>query len=95
MNNQEKSTSSDHADIHDQVKAVLAEIINDESVKDMSLDTSLKYDLGIDSMTSLTFLMALEDAIDGFVVDVDTLDGEYFETIGTICNYVKMQLNME
>ncbi|WP_395375195.1 acyl carrier protein [Marinicella sp. W31] len=82
-------------EITDSVKSVLATIINDESVKEMDLGTSLKDDLGIDSMTSLTFLMALEDEIDGFAVDVDTLEAEYFESIGTICDYVSLQVNGE
>jgi hypothetical protein len=56
------------------VKRVLAEITHNDAVADMDMNTSLKDDLGIDSMTSLVFLMALEDNIPGFVVEADTLE---------------------
>jgi acyl carrier protein len=71
---------------------VLAEITRDESVAGMSLDTALREELGIDSMTSLTFLMALEERVEGFTVDAATLEAEHFRTIGSICAYVREQL---
>jgi diaminopimelate decarboxylase/acyl carrier protein len=61
-------------------------------VLEVSEHTSLRDGLGVDSMTSLTFLMALEDSIPGFVVDADTLEPEHFRTIGTISDYVLQQL---
>lgn len=84
----------DRDSVIETVKRVLADITHDESVMGMELNTLLREELGIDSMTSLTFLMALEDAIDGFVVDPDTLEPEHFDTIGTICEYVFSQLRM-
>ncbi|HKS97900.1 MAG TPA: acyl carrier protein [Rugosimonospora sp.] len=83
------------SDIFRSVQRVLADVTHDEAVLDMDADTRLRDDLGIDSMTSLTFLMALEDAIDGFVVDAATLEAEHFETIGSICRYVALQLAAE
>jgi acyl carrier protein len=78
--------------ISDTVRRILADITLDDAVLDMSLDTRLREDLGIDSMTSLTFLMALEDEIPGFMVDATTLTAEHFQTIGGICAYVVAQL---
>lgn len=78
--------------IMDKVKRVLADITHDESVLGMGPETQLREELGIDSMTSLTFLMALEEQIPGFVVDASTLEAEHFQTIGSICQYVRMQL---
>jgi acyl carrier protein len=78
--------------ISDMVKSILADITHDDAVLDMSPQTRLREDLGIDSMTSLTFLMALEDEIPGFTVDAATLEAEHFQTIGSICGYVRMQL---
>lgn len=52
----------------------------------------LKDDLGLDSMSSLTFLMALEDTIEGFEVDPDTLEMEHLETMDTIAEYVLQQV---
>ena len=77
----------------DTVKMILADITSNDAVLGMPLETSLRDDLGIDSMTSLTFLMALEDNIPGFVVDAATLEAEHFLSIGSICEYVLMQLD--
>jgi acyl carrier protein len=82
----------DTDEIVDLVKRILAEVTHDDAVLGMDLDTRLREELGIDSMTSLTFLMALEDRIPGFVVDAATLEAEHFQTIGSICQYVRMQL---
>lgn len=78
--------------IVDQVKRILAEVTCNPEVLDLGADTQLRSDLGVDSMTSLTFLMALEDEIPGFVVDASTLEAEHFETIASICRYVELQL---
>ena len=74
------------------VRRVLGDITHNDAVLTMDLDTTLRDDLGIDSMTSLTFLMALEDSIDHFTVDADTLEADHFRTIGTICDYVESQV---
>ena len=76
----------------DTVKRVLAEVTRNQAVLDMGEHTSLRDDLGVDSMTSLTFLMALEDNIPGFIVDADTLEPEHFRTIGSISDYVMQQV---
>lgn len=77
--------------ITETVKRILADITHDQSVVAMSSEAKLREELGIDSMTSLTFLMALEDEIPGFTVDAGTLEAEHFQTIGTICGYVRLQ----
>ncbi len=59
---------------------------------DVHINSKLKDDLGLDSMSSLTFLMALEDNIDGFVVNPDNLEVEHLTTVETIANYVNQQL---
>jgi acyl carrier protein len=82
----------DRTNIIATVRRVLAEITQNKAALENDLDTSLKEELGIDSMTSLTFLMALEDNIEGFVVDANTLEAEHFQTIGSICGYVISQL---
>ncbi|WP_433493519.1 acyl carrier protein [Micromonospora sp. CA-248089] len=81
------------SELIDTVKRVLADVTHNDAVLDMDLDTQLREDLGIDSMTSLTFLMALEDAVDGFFVDATTLEADHFQTIGSIYEYVRTQLS--
>lgn len=78
--------------IIDTVKRILADVTHDDAVLGLGPETQLREELGIDSMTSLTFLMALEDQIPGFVVDAATLEAEHFQTIGSICRYVEEQL---
>ncbi len=82
----------DRKSIVETVKAVLADITHNGAVADADLGTTLKDELGIDSMTSLVFLMALEDNVPGFVVDAETLEADHFRTISTICDYVIAQL---
>ncbi|TQF72935.1 acyl carrier protein [Pseudoalteromonas luteoviolacea] len=97
METKEKTIESavlDKKALVSKVKAVLADVTNDEAVVNLPLGTSLKNDLGIDSMTSLTFLVALEENIEEYSINPDTLDGEHFATIGTICDYLADQLGI-
>lgn len=75
------------------VRQILAKVTRNSAVADMSLDTRLREDLGIDSMVSLTFLIALEEEIAGFSLDAATLNASHFETIGSIGEYVRRQLD--
>jgi hypothetical protein len=43
-------------------------------------------------MTSLSFLMALEDNIKGFIVNADTLDVEHLTSVESITSYVMQSL---
>src|SRR4051794_7737916 len=69
--------------IVDEVRRILADITQNDAVLDMGLNTTLREELGVDSMTSLMFLMALEDNIPGFMVDAATLEADHFRTIGS------------
>jgi acyl carrier protein len=72
--------------------AALAETLNIKDLNSIKLNANLKDDLGLDSMSSLTFLMRLEEAVPGFIVDPDTLDSQSFATIASITQYVDSQL---
>jgi acyl carrier protein len=74
------------------VKSVLAQTLNTVSLETIHPHSKLKEDLGLDSMSSLTFLMALEDAIPGFLVDPDTLDASHLEDVENIIRYISQQL---
>jgi len=76
------------------VKDVLAEQSKLDAVRDMPLSTTLRDDIGLDSMATLTFLIVLEDVIDGFSIDANTLASSDVETIGSICNYVRERLGV-
>lgn len=74
------------------VKNVLIEILNLTAETNVSMHSKLKDDLGLDSMSSLTFLITLEENIEGFVVDPDTLEMSDLDTVSSIISYVESQL---
>ncbi len=71
----------------------IREILHLEKDCNISLHSKLKEDLGLDSMSTLSFLMSLEENLDGFVVDPDTLDANHLETIETVINYVNSEIS--
>ncbi len=84
-------TSTNTTVIH-QVTSALSKALNGKALSDISPETKLRDDLGLDSITSLTFLMALEEEVEGFVVDPDTLNMDDLDCIKTITDYVLRQL---
>ncbi len=79
--------------IFEKVKHVLVKTLNTTAPDEIQKNSNLKNDLGLDSMSSLTFLMALEDNIDGFIVDPDTLSAGHLENVESISQYVASQLD--
>ena len=74
------------------VKSALVKTLNLKQEKNIDLNTKLKDELGLDSMSSLTFLIALEENIKGFIVDPDTLDADHLISVKTVIEYVKSEL---
>lgn len=74
--------------ITSKVKHALAETLKLKSADSITMESRLKDDLGLDSMSSLTFLMELEDSIPGFSVNADTLDADHLSCVASITNYV-------
>ncbi len=70
------------------IKEALRKTLNLSPIETINPTTQLKDDLGLDSMSSLTFLLALEDSISGFRVDPDTLEMEDLSTLDSITDYV-------
>ena len=52
----------------------------------------MKNDLGIDSVSSMDLLIYLEDHIDGFVVEANTLEARHFNTPATMTEYIEAEL---
>lgn len=77
------------------VKRILSERTNSESVMTMPLDASLSDDIGLDSMSTLTFLMSLEDCIPNFAIDANTLEASHVKSIASVCEYVRSSLVRE
>ena len=58
----------------------------------INLESHLKNDLGIDSLSSMFFLTYLEDNINGFEVNADTIEAKHFNTLQTIYDYVQSEI---
>jgi acyl carrier protein len=78
--------------ILENIKTALAQALNLSDSSKILPQTRLKEELKLDSMTSLTFLMALEESIPGFQVDPDTLTESALETVETVTQYVESSL---
>ncbi|MCX7120547.1 MAG: acyl carrier protein [Gammaproteobacteria bacterium] len=74
------------------VKNALASTLHFLDTTSIHFDHTLKEDLQLDSMSSLMFLMKLEETIDNFLVDPETLEMRDLETVSSVINYVDMQL---
>ncbi|KMW71090.1 acyl carrier protein [Photorhabdus luminescens subsp. luminescens] len=75
------------------IKNILTKELNVGSLNDISESTSLRDELGLDSMTTLTFLMSLEDNVPNFMIDANTLEASDVQSIGSVCDYVLERLN--
>lgn len=74
------------------IKKGLVDSIPNLDIKQIQLDSHLKNDLGIDSLSSMFFLTYLEDNISGFEVNADTIEARHFNTLQTIYDYVQSEI---
>lgn len=74
------------------VKNALVSALNLKDDHLISMESYLKQDLQLDSMSSIMFLMRLEETIHGFFVDPETLEMRDLETVKSVVKYVDMQL---
>ncbi len=77
------------------IKSALIDSIPGIIREQIRLDSHLKNELGIDSLSSMFFLTYLEDHIDGFEVNPDTIEARHFNTLQTILDYVLAEMNLE
>lgn len=77
----------------EKIKDILAETLSFKNTDNIHIHSKLKEDLGLDSMSSLTFLMALEDNIAGFKVNPDKLTTEHLASVQSITNYVNENIS--
>ncbi len=57
--------------------------------------TRLETDLGMDSGLMLELIMQIEESIPGIVIDQATLSYEQFETVGSVCDFVRTSQKQE
>ncbi len=82
----------DRNDIIERIKASITEVLK-RDVSGSAEDTRLVEDLQMDSTTVLELLMALEDSL-GLEVDPENLQMDDFRTIGTLADYVGLELGV-
>lgn len=80
--------------ILDTIKNGLIDSIPNITKDQIGIDTHLKNDLGIDSLSSMFFLTFLEDNIQGFEVNADTIEAKHFNTLRSIFEYVLNEMKI-
>ncbi|SEB49579.1 acyl carrier protein [Tenacibaculum sp. MAR_2009_124] len=83
-----------NSDILNIIKDGLMDSIPNLNYDAIKLNSHLKNDLGIDSLSSMFFLTYLEDNIQGFEVNPDTIEARHFNTLQTIYDYVMGSLSL-
>lgn len=73
------------------ITAALARVLR-RPENDITPDTRLFGDLGLDSTTVLELLMDMEGEFD-IEFDADTLEQDHFETVTTLAGYVRDQID--
>ena len=81
-----------NSDILNTIKDGLMASIPNLSKDQIQLESHLKNDLGIDSLSSMFFLTYLEDNIPGFEVNADTIEAKHFNTLQTIYDYIQSEI---
>lgn len=71
----------------------LRDILTVAADKPIYADTHLRDELGLDSLSSMELLVSLEDGIDGFGVNADTIEAKHFNTIATLAEYVDQTIS--
>ncbi|GAA2698693.1 MULTISPECIES: acyl carrier protein [Actinoplanes] len=79
----------DRAAVVDHVIDAVVAVLNRDSVQ-VTEQTRLMDELGLDSTNVLELLMHLEDRLD-IMIDSDTLEQHHFESVGTLADYVLEQ----
>jgi len=71
-----------------QLVSALKNIITIPEDIELTEQVSLRDDLGMDSLASLTFLMELEESIENFSIDPENLEERHFESLGAMVDYI-------
>jgi acyl carrier protein len=75
------------ASVQDRVKAVLGGIIGQDLVADITDDTGIVNELGLDSIQMITFLLRIEDEFD-LELDFESLELVQLDSVRQFCEFV-------
>ncbi|MFE2415842.1 acyl carrier protein [Streptomyces hokutonensis] len=75
------------ASVQERVKAVLGGILGQDLVADITDDTGIVNDLGLDSIQMITFLLRIEDEFD-LELDFESLELVQLDSVRQFCEFV-------
>ncbi|MEV5315144.1 MULTISPECIES: phosphopantetheine-binding protein [unclassified Streptomyces] len=78
-------TTTEERELFDVVRELLAATVEDLSVEDVELDSSLRDDLGVDSLARLELVAAIEDH---WQIEVPVEDAERLTTVRQIVDHL-------
>ncbi|MBU9809164.1 phosphopantetheine-containing protein [Rahnella sp. C60] len=67
-------------------------VLESSHLSELHAETHLERDLGFESGLYIELIMYLEEKIDGLILDPATLEFEHFETVGSLSNFIQLQL---
>ena len=70
------------------VVAAIRDILEYQSTDQLTEETLLETDLGMDSGLMLELIMQLEDDIEALEIDQASISYDDFRTIGSVCDYI-------
>lgn len=77
-----------------QVVEAIREILEFQSAEQLTEETLLETDLGMDSGLMLELIMQLEDTVKGLVIDQATISYKEFRSIGAVCDYISARISL-
>ncbi|SEC30925.1 acyl carrier protein [Streptomyces sp. 3213] len=75
------------ASVQERVKAVLGGILGQDLVADITEDTGIVNELGLDSIQMITFLLRIEDEFD-LELDFESLELAQLDSVRQFCEFV-------
>jgi acyl carrier protein len=76
------------------VEDVLRTVLNLPSTEVINMESNLRDDLGLDSMSTLSFLIDLEQKVENFTVNPDRLEADDLKTVGSVLDYITREMNI-
>ncbi|KNH29529.1 phosphopantetheine-containing protein [Pseudomonas syringae] len=67
-------------------------VLETSNLSELSARTHLERDLGFESGLYIELIMYLEERIEDLVLDPATLEFQHFETVGSLSNFIELQL---
>ena len=77
-----------------QVVEAIRDILEFQSAEQLTEDTLLETDLGMDSGLMLELIMQLEDSVEGLVIDQASISYDEFKSVGSVCDYIAARVQI-